>query len=241
MNNSVKENKPKSEVVSSITNEINAFENYDDIVDSYQEIMDNMQYYKEKLGDDEYNKLVEMLDDKKYDLATSKAKTSIDKLENSDNFIKDYREAIEDLERLKGNIAEEEYNELANMLDAYDSSSNSAEWGIDRLGSGRKGDDFDLTINGKTYDLKTGGTVSAETKQALNKLATGDENKSPSTKGEGALRIKNNESDSSSKPGKVVVYEGKMYIYTKKGWAKVVSDNSRVDNAINAYLKYGKK
>ena len=237
LTSSAKENRPKSELVSEITGKIDSAENYDNFMKDYETILKDMDYYKEKLGEEEYNKLSELLNDKKYNLATEKMESDITELSESKNFLKDYNKAIKDLEGLKGNIGEEEYNKLSEMLDEYEISSSGADWNIKGLGSGRENDDVDIKINGKTYDLQTGKKVEdSQLKKALNKLATGQEDETPSVKNEGALRTKGASSDSTSKAGKLVVHEGKMYLYTKNGWVNVKGDRGSVNSAINAYL-----
>ena len=95
----------------------------------------------------------------------------------------------------------------------------------------------------KEYDLLCGAEVTDEKiKKALNKLATGDENKSPSTSGEGSGWFFGVGSDpnisSTEKDGKIVVFMNQMYIYTTKGWRVVKADNdaSQLQDAIDAFL-----
>ena len=162
-------------------------------------------------------------------------------IEDSDNWGASYEEKKEKLELLKGKIPEEQYAELEKQLGEYAPTSATAEWSIQGLGSGRVNDDVDITINGVTYDLLCGGTVDSETKYKLNKLATGDYEKTPSNGGDSWLGNWGGV-NSNRQPGKLVVMDNKMYLYTNKGWVSVVNDNDAVSlqNCINAYLKNSK-
>ena len=162
-----------------------------------------------------------------------------------------YNKIMSDLESARAEIGEDAYNELVAKMNSTASKDCSGGWFIQGLGSGRENDDIDITIgstsrkgNGaKEYDLLCGAEVTDEKiKKALNKLATGDENKSPSTSGEGSGWFFGVGSDpnisSTEKDGKIVVFMNQMYIYTTKGWRVVKSDNdaSQLQDAIDAFL-----
>ena len=111
-------------------------------------------------------------------------------------------------------------------------------WYIQGLGTGRRNDDIDITIGATSrnkkeeFDLLCGDRVE-DTKKifALNKLATGDENRYPNIEG------KNNSGDSQ---GQLVVYKGDMYVYTRKGWRIVIDDNKdgEAKRAVEVYMNY---
>ena len=162
-----------------------------------------------------------------------------------------YNKIMSDLESARAEIGEDAYNELVAKMNSTSSKDCSGGWFIQGLGSGRENDDIDITIgstsrkgNGaKEYDLLCGAEVTDEKiKKALNKLATGDENKSPSTSGEGSGWFFGVGSDpnisSTEKDGKIVVFMNQMYIYTTKGWRVVKADNdaSQLQDAIDAFL-----
>lgn len=112
------------------------------------------------------------------------------------------------------------------------------DWYIQGLGTGRRNDDIDITIGATSrnkkeeFDLLCGDRVE-DTKKifALNKLATGDENRYPNIEG------KNN---SGASQGQLVVYKGDMYVYTRKGWRIVIDDNKdgEARRAVEVYMNY---
>lgn len=73
--------------------------------------------------------------------------------------------------------------------------------------------------------------------KALNKLATGNEGEYPSVKKESGWG--NSKVNSDEKPGKIVLFQGGLYIYTKKGWRTIVNDNdpTALDKAIAAWIE----
>lgn len=187
--------------------------------------------------------------------------------------------ALSDIEFLlqEGNIDEECYNEIQQLLDTpqgvsylhekgqltndeYIAKMNSigissgakvnGGWYIQGLGSGRNNDDVDITIgsttregdNKKEYDLLCGKKITDETTiKALNTLATGDATKTPSTENEGSgwfWGIGNHNMSSEDKPGKLVLYNSALYLYTTKGWRILKSDNNagELNAAIAAWL-----
>lgn len=162
-------------------------------------------------------------------------------IEDSDNWADEYKSKKEKLESLKGTIPEEKYAELESQLEEYNPTSKDAEWSIQGLGTGRANDDVDITINGVTYDLLCGDGVSDDLKGKLNELATGSSSSSPSNEHDSFLGNWYGV-DSNKQPGRLVVYDGKMYLYTLKGWKSVTNDNDKVSlqNCINAYLKNAK-
>ncbi len=116
-------------------------------------------------------------------------------------------------------------------------------WYVQGLGSGIKNDDIDITIGGterdkdKEYDLLCGAEVTDQnTVKALNAVATGDENTPPSTKGESLMG--SSTVNSNDKAGKLVLYEGGLYLYTKQGWRTVENDNDKtaLNRAIVAWM-----
>lgn len=121
-------------------------------------------------------------------------------------------------------------------------SSTSAEWSVRGLGSGRNNDDLWITISGTEYHVNTSGPVrNDELSKRLNEIATGSKDKTPSAAKThfGGAFGGDNKSDSTSAPGKVVVYKGEMYIYTSHGWSKVKNNGANDDDtqAIAAFLK----
>ena len=86
-----------------------------------------------------------------------------------------------------------------------------------------------------------GDGVSDDLKGKLNELATGSSSSSPSNEHDSFLGNWYGV-DSNKQPGRLVVYDGKMYLYTLKGWKSVTNDNDQVSlqNCINAYLKNAK-
>lgn len=142
--------------------------------------------------------------------------------------INDFAEANKELDDMyaAGKLSKEKYDSLKAKLNEKNAKGVTVY--VQGLGSGRKNDDIDITIGQgsrnkkKEYDLLCGDEVTdPNAKEALNKHATG---------GTGA-----------PSNGTLVVYAGKMYIYTKKGWRNVISDHSKIEDAIADYLKNNKK
>lgn len=119
------------------------------------------------------------------------------------------------------------------------------EYFVQGLGSGRENDDIDLTL-GQTsrdfdneFDLLVGAAVDDDDlEKKLNKLSTGDESTYPNNKNEGWLNML--DITSNDKPGKFVVYDNELYIFTEKGWCHVKDDNRAGEEkrAIKKYLEY---
>jgi hypothetical protein len=102
-------------------------------------------------------------------------------------------------------------------------------WYVKGLGSGASIDKIKLTVGDTSrnedaeYSLKVDKIIKDEsTIKALNKLATGSENETPSIEFEsmfGSSKV-----NSTDKPGKVVLYNGSLYIYTQvNGWVSLKS------------------
>ncbi len=144
-----------------------------------------------------------------------------------------------------GKINVEQY--VNSMSSRDDTDGAIASYHIQRIGTGHEGDEVDITIgstknkgNGVEYDLICGPAVEDdELKKKLNKLATGDENDSPSDEGEGSGWIlginHDNKFSSDDKAGKLVVHRGTLYLYTTKGWVELKGDGDEVNKAIAAY------
>lgn len=136
-----------------------------------------------------------------------------------------------------------------------------ATWNIIDLGTGRKSgkdrsDRFKLTIGGEAIvsgegenlsvsfapmteaKVKTVDNVSDELAKTLNKLATGGETTSPSVKGETWLGGHISSTDK-GKSNKIVAYNNKLYIYTKRGWREIQSRDKKVttEALVKAFLK----
>ena len=150
-----------------------------------------------------------------------------------------------------GKITASEYVKKMTSIGAGSSNKVTGGWFIEGLGTGRENDDVDITIGSTSrnkdteFDLLCGATVTdSATKSALNKLATGSASKTPSIDGEGSGWFFGVGADTSissdDKPGKIVCYNGKLYLYGKKnGWVELKSDNNQgdIDKAIAAFLK----
>ena len=161
--------------------------------------------------------------------------------------IKDCVNANKEIDELykAGKLSKSDYDSIKQTLNAKSKSSCNGGWYVQGLGSGRKNDDIDITIgsskrkgNGKEYDLKCGNAIGDETLiKELNRIATGDSNKSPAREG-GWTWLHGDKANSNETAGKLIVAYGDMYIYTSKGWVIVENDNDNysLQNAINAYL-----
>lgn len=144
-----------------------------------------------------------------------------------------------------GQITSETYTRIMSVVNLQCKNSCEGGWYIQGLGSGRNNDDVDITIgsttrkgNGKEYDLLCGKVIGDEVVIAeLNRIATGDPKKSPSTAHEHAL-FGNHNMSSEDKANKLIVAYGDMYLYTKRGWVPLKNDNNNYDltNAIRKYL-----
>jgi hypothetical protein len=110
-------------------------------------------------------------------------------------------------------------------------------WYISGLGSGKNNDEVYLTIGSTTKGddkirLSTGKKIEDKSLiKELNKLAAGDENESPSTKGESMF---GDSFSSDEKSGKLVMYEGKLYLYTTYGWKNLKAPSSGAGNDTKA-------
>lgn len=132
--------------------------------------------------------------------------------------------------------------------------NDSPDWSIGGLGNGQGflgigGDHFTLYVGSSSnpedgtggFSLTTGDKVTDEAViKDLNKLATGSGDATPNIDGEGAGH-RGKDVNSNAKPGRVVVYNGKLYIYTKKGWRSVISRNSNVNDATAAFIAASNK
>ena len=150
-----------------------------------------------------------------------------------------------------GKITASQYVEKMKAIGAATSNSVSGGWFIEGLGTGRENDDVDITIGSTSrnkdteFDLLCGATVTdSATINALNKLATGSASKTPSIDGEGSGWFFGVGADTSissdDKPGKIVCYNGNLYLYGKKnGWVQLKSDNDQgtIDKAVAAFLE----
>lgn len=179
-------------------------------------------------------------------VSSADAQSKINSLDSSDTVLSDYLEIADQIEKNKYSYTDEEYNALKQMLDDYEITAGNADWSLQGLGTGRKNDDVDIKINGNTYDLLCGDKADSSIVGALNKLATGDENTTPSIEGESMFGTgfnQDNKVNSTNKAGKLVVYDGNMYLFTKKrGWVQVVDDNKEglINDAIDAYMNSAK-
>lgn len=160
--------------------------------------------------------------------------------------IKDCVNANKEIDELykSGKLSKSDYDSIKQTLNAKNKNSCNGGWYVQGLGSGRKNDDIDITIGqssrnkGKEYDLKCGNSIGDETLiKELNRIATGDSNKSPAREG-GWTWLHGDKANSNETAGKLIVAYGDMYIYTSKGWVIVENDNDNysLQNAINAYL-----
>ena len=151
-----------------------------------------------------------------------------------------------DAQHTDGSISSSEYVEkMGNPSFGY---KDSPKWSITGMGNGQGflgigSDHFTIHIGTtkKSYSLSTGDKVEDKTViEALNVLATGSKDETPSTSYESAINAAEN-IDSGNKPGKIVVYEGKMYVYTKKGWRSVKDRKNKVADAVAAFIKESNK
>ena len=151
-----------------------------------------------------------------------------------------------------GKLSKDTYDSLMAEINKQNKNTASGGWYIQGLGSGRNNDDVDITIGktsrdkGTEYDLLCGDAIKdSKLVEELNRIATGDPKKTPSTSGEGSGWFFGVGSDpsisSSDKPNKLIVAYGNMYLYTTKGWVPLKDDNNGYDlkNAIRAYLGGG--
>lgn len=150
----------------------------------------------------------------------------------------------------KGQLTNEEYIAKMSKIGVSSGMKINGGWYIQGLGSGRNNDDVDITIGStkrkgdgkKEYDLLCGAKVTDETTlRALNTLATGDPDKTPSKENEGSgwfFGIGNHDMSSEDKPGKLVLYNSSLYLYTTKGWRILKSDNNvgEINAAIAAFI-----
>jgi hypothetical protein len=127
-----------------------------------------------------------------------------------------------------------------------DNTLNQKNWSLHGLGTGRDNDDFWITIGDEKYHVNSGEKINdAELIHKLNKLATGRTDTTPSVSAEtkfGAMFGTDNRASGEKKSGKLVVLNGKMYVYTFSGWHEVKDNgnNGNSQKAIDAYLKASK-
>ncbi len=154
-------------------------------------------------------------------------------------------DSISDIQKqyAAGKIDEKKYNE---EMQSYTSAKCEGGWCITGLGTGIPGDSIGVVIgakkddgSGTKFELDCGKPVTENSDKALfaklNELATGSPNKSPSVTHESIFG--NKYVDSEKKGGKLVVYQGKMYLFTTYGWSQLVSRRDKVDDAIATFLK----
>jgi hypothetical protein len=124
----------------------------------------------------------------------------------------------------------------------------SPKWKIRGLGNGTKGEGFTLFV-GTTEESEEGGFFlkagSAVTDEAviekLNTLATGSGTSTPSISYERWHWAPKNV-DSANKPGKVVVYNGKLYVYARVGWIPLEdSKDAKAADATAAFIAASNK
>lgn len=153
----------------------------------------------------------------------------------------------------QSNVSNQTTQEVLNNYAEGSANVTKGGWFIQGLGSGRENDDVDITIGStdrkfnEEFDLVCGPAVKEEAlKSALNTLATGNANKTPSIEGESwrgiedasMKKIDGVRSTDKDKENKLVVYKNKMYLYTTKGWVELKDDNrnGELQKAIKAYL-----
>ena len=134
-----------------------------------------------------------------------------------------------------GETSNEQYVADRIESDTATAGKTDANWEYDVLAIGpllSMSNNLALTLNGTKYVLKATKKVDKNdaTNKALNKLATGDPSKSP-TSGGGIIT-------SAQSPNNLVVYNGDMYVYSVTGWLRVESGKKDdVTAAIAAYLR----
>ena len=133
----------------------------------------------------------------------------------------------------KAGLIDSNSNSISELYDKFNNGNASAEEVIEQSGTQTIGSDnigdvtvgsfsgataanFEATINGKTYKVQTGSKVSEDAiVKELNKLATGNENTTPSAYVKGGTSAS------------IVMYEGEAYIYTsyngKSSWKKITN------------------
>lgn len=100
------------------------------------------------------------------------------------------------------------------------SRSNIPEYSFKGLGNGRKNDNITITVKNRTYEVETGEKADESIIGKLNELATGDENRAPTLYSNEGWLVPT-EGSSSDKEQRLVVYDSRLYIYTKKGWKEI--------------------
>lgn len=127
-------------------------------------------------------------------------------------------------------------------------------WYIDGMGAGRAGDTFKITIGDTqyneeayTFNLKSAGPVSANELKAINYYFNENGLEKPSADNEAwDLSITADHTISSEDEGKsskLIVLNGEMYLYAKKGWVRLVerSTGEKPTSAIAQYLRESDK
>ncbi len=189
----------------------------------------------------------------KYATVTVETAANTDFGSDDQTKIKSYLSAQKDIEQWykDGKLTYAMYKTLKEKAGGENYNACSGGWNLQGLGSGRDNDDVDITIgatsrsgNGKKeYDLLCSSTVTdSEIIAELNRIATGDANKTPSNTGCGNLwNWWNTNSGESGNEGRLIVAYGNMYLYTGKGWMKLKSDNNEAElaNAISAFTGGG--
>ncbi len=189
----------------------------------------------------------------KYATSTVETVVNADYGSDGQQKIKAYLSTQKDIEQWykDGKLTYAMYKTLKEKAGGESYNACSGGWNLQGLGSGRVNDDVDITIgatsrggNGKKeYDLLCSSTVTdTEIIAELNRIATGDANKTPSNTGCGNLwNWWNTNSGESGNEGRLIVAYGDMYLYTGKGWTQLKSDNNEAElaNAISAFTGGG--
>ena len=157
---------------------------------------------------------------------------------------------VEDEEWYRGEITSAEYV-ASRVNDGTGSAYESANgWFIHNLGTGVAGDDVAINIGEEDYNsatkfkLTSTGPVSTTVANTINSYLADNGIETPSSKNEGSGWFfgvgDHNISSKDGKGAKLIVYDGHMYLYSKKGWVELVDRNTGEvpHDAIATYL-YG--
>lgn len=136
-----------------------------------------------------------------------------------------------------GSITAQQYLDQTWALgDKYHSGKDvEGGWHVSADAKVSAGEDITLNIgstsSGAGFTLEVGEKITNDGHvQALNKLATGDPNKTPSV-GKGGFSSNNND-------GSLVYYEGSLFIYSNSGWRRLTNpDGSEPYEARAAFVK----
>ena len=138
---------------------------------------------------------------------------------------------------IQGKISDSDYVKKMSATGKNTSGTVTSGWNVSNLNNG-KGDRIAVAIGSnyrsETKDSWAWVTTSEEeitnenTVKELNELATGDGSTPPNRKG-------GNQVNGGETPGKLVMLQGDLYIYTKNGWRKLVNKKGGDDlNKIKA-------